>query len=47
MKRRALLGVFGVLTLVLVVGVTAQAQLAKQGKYRGMFVECLECRHDP
>jgi hypothetical protein len=39
MKRRALLGVFGVLTLilVLVVDVSAQAQLPKQGKYRGMF----------
>ena len=37
MKRKALLGVFGALALVLVVSVTAQAQLAKQGKYRGMF----------
>ena len=37
MKRNALLGVFSALILVLVVGVTAQAQMPKQGKYRGMF----------
>jgi hypothetical protein len=37
MTRKAWLGVLGALTLVLVVGVTAEAQLAKQGKYRGMF----------
>jgi hypothetical protein len=36
-QRKTLLGIFGVLTLVLIVGVTAQAQLPKQGKYRGMF----------
>jgi hypothetical protein len=37
MKRKVLLGVLGALTLVLVVGVTAEAQMPKQGKYRGMF----------
>ena len=37
MKRKILGGVFGALTFVLAVGMTAEAQLAKQGKYRGMF----------
>ena len=37
MKRNALLGIFSALILVLVVGVTTQAQMPKQGKYRGMF----------
>jgi hypothetical protein len=35
MKRKAVLGVLGALTLVLVVSATAEAQLPKQGKYRG------------
>ena len=37
MKRKTLLGVLGALTLVLVIGATAEAQMPKQGKYRGMF----------
>lgn len=36
MKHQALLRVLGALTLVLIIGVTAEAQLPKQGKYRGM-----------
>ena len=37
MQRKALVGGLGVLMLVFILGVTAEAQLAKQGKYRGMF----------
>jgi len=37
MNRKALLRVLGALTLVLAVGVTAEAQLPKRGTYRGMF----------
>lgn len=37
MKSKATFAALGTLALVLVVGATAEAQLPKQGKYRGMF----------
>ncbi len=37
MNRKALSRVLGALTLVLAVGVTAEAQLPKRGNFRGMF----------
>ena len=37
MNRKAWLGVLSALTLVFAVGVTAEAQLPKQGRFRGNF----------